>query len=108
MTLIILLALLSMLCLGGFGLRQAYLLFRRRDERYLRRFEVTDEKTCRLLSTQFGWLFLLWGLWFVASPLIIMLLRVPFSYFVGIFVVGTGIQYVGKRTIERKHRLKHS
>ena len=108
MTLVVLLSLLAMLCLGGFGLRQAYLLFRRRDERYLGRFGVTNEKTLGSLSKQFGWLFLLWGLWFVVSPLAILLLRVPFSSFVGFFVVGIGIHYVGTRAIERKHGLKHS
>ncbi|WP_143226044.1 hypothetical protein [Acidovorax sp. 56] len=108
MTLVIILALLSMLCLGGFGLRKTYLLFRRRDESYLRQFGVTDEKTLSSLSTQFGWLFLVWSLCFVVSPLVILLLRVPFNSFVGFFVVGTGIHYVGKRAIERKHGLKYS
>jgi hypothetical protein len=104
--LVILLSLLAMLCLGGSGLQQAYLLFRRKNQRFTSQFGITNEEVLDSLSKKFGWLFLAWGLWFLGSPLVILLLRVPFSSFVGFFVVGLGIQYIGTRVIKRTHGLK--
>jgi hypothetical protein len=97
-----------MLVLGAVGLWQAYKLFRGQSKLHVNQFVGLEENKMKSASTQLGWVFLLMGLWFLASVVLVILLRVPLSSFVGFFAVGIGIHYIGVRNIERKHGLKHS
>lgn len=100
--------LLAMLLLGAAGLWQAYKLFRGQSKLHINQFVGLEESKLRSASRQLGWVFLLWGLWFLVSVVLVILLRVPLSSFVGFFAVGVGIHFIGVRNIERKHGLKHS
>lgn len=109
MRLLTVLVLGSMFVLGCFGLWRAQTLLRHRASDFVKsNYGVVEPSLVSQASNLLGWLFLVWGLWFFASPVAVLTLNIPFNAWGGLCAVGIGIHFVGSNLIKRKFGQQHS
>ena len=104
MAVLTVIALGSMFILGCFALWRAQMLFRCRAADFLKgNYGVVDTARVRPASLLLGCIFLIWGLWLIAAPVLIFSWSIPFRSWGGFIALGICFQYLAGRVVRRRY-----
>jgi hypothetical protein len=100
--------LLSFVAFAVVCLRTSYMLFRGRAHGVLNKYRTKGVTAAQLASIErsLAFLFLVTGCLFLASLVVIVALGIPFSNWVGFFVICFSVPFVDVSRIDRKYGFK--
>ena len=104
MVLLTVLALGGMVILGCFALWRAQMLFRHKAVDFLKsNYGVVDPARVGPASKLLGFIFVIWGIWLLAAPVLVFTLGIAHSSWGGLLALGIGFHYLAGRTVRRKY-----
>ena len=98
------LVLVGMFVLGCVGFWRARRLFKRVDGDFLRsNYGITDADKASAASNFLAYVLVIFGLWLCIWVVVIWVLKIHFSLWVGVFLTITAVHYIASQRVRKKY-----